>query len=140
MLHHKVLYSDVLQLSRTFYITALAINFILIIWLINKIPRLNQSNLCRYFLSILFSLTFFITIGAELLGYHYLVFLLKGVFLTFVYLIAVWFIYKILSALVDLLIEETYLWQKRFHYYIGLYSHKGLPELMALSFVIFVFL
>lgn len=92
------------------------------------------------FFKYLFSLTFFITIGTKLLGYHYLaLFLLKGIFLTFVYSIAVWFIYKILSALVDLLIDEKYLSQKGFNYYISLSSNKGLPELMASSFVIFVF-
>ncbi|WP_260554414.1 mechanosensitive ion channel family protein [Coxiella burnetii] len=139
LLRQQPLSEDILHLLRTIYITLVAINLISIIWLINKIPQLKDYPLWRYFLSVLLSATFFATIGAEWVGYHRLaLFFLLGIFLTLIYSIAAWFIFKILNSLIDLLVDETHHWQKRLHYYLGLSPHKGLSELMALRFVTFV--
>ncbi len=139
LFHYKIIPEDLYRALRTIYITVLTFNLIAIIWLLNDIPRFKFYRPWRILFSIVLSAAFIAIVVADWIGYQGLsVFLLIGIALSFIYLTATWFAYKLLTYFIDLLADNEYEWQKSFRNYLGLSRRRSLPELLCIRWVIFV--
>ncbi len=75
-------------------------------------------------------------VGLAISGYHNLAtYLLLNVFLTLIGALAIVFIIRILNKLISGLDGETFVWQSKLRYFLGIRLHRKMPEVVLLKLV-----
>lgn len=127
---------------KTFIVTALAINFIAILWTITTLPRIASHHRILQ----LFMRTVFIGIAlgiliAEYLGYHLLaLYLLHGMVMTVLAIFITRIIHRIIALVFESLKSTEQGWQLKFRYNLGLKRSDKLIELMCLQLLCYLLL
>lgn len=125
---------------RTVFVTLLAFNLVSIVWLVNRIPKLQDRFLgLRILLSTLFGIGLIIILASEWVGYHnFSSYLLQSTAITLALFFVSWFLHKVITSGIDSLSGTQHAWQQRFRYHLGVKKFEGIPELSWLRAIVSV--
>jgi len=127
------------DLLRTIFITILTINFIAVIWLVTRLPKLAyQYNVIGLIINVFLSAILVVILFAEWIGYHLLAtYLLHGLSITVLAIFVIRIIHKLCNYMLGELNGTERNWQQKLRHAFGLKNNQRLPELLWLRFVIY---
>lgn len=131
-----------IDLLTTLFITAVSINLIAIIWLVNRLPKiLHRNPRFRFCISIFLSTLLLIMLVAEWFGYHLLaLYLLRGTAFTALLFFILKLTLQIITSCLNELMGTERGWQQKFRKAFGLKSGEKLPEILWFRIFLYIIL
>lgn len=128
------------QLTRTIFITLLAINLIVVIAVVNKLPRLvYHFTILRHFIGIVLIAASALIVIAEWLGYHGIAtYILRGIVITLLAGFVAWLLTKLVKATGQSKNQPAYQWQQKLRHYLGLKDAATWPEIVWVRAVFYL--
>lgn len=123
----------------TIFITLTSIQFIAVIWLIKRLPKIvYHYPFLRSILTFIFSLLLIVILFSEWMGFHLLsTYLLRGTIISMLVIFAAILLMKIINLPLNSFSEAPFEWQQKFKKRLGLHRHQRFPEAIWLRMVLY---